>query len=72
MLLQSDSSGVGYVDAGSSYGGTRTLTSALLAVADPRPPTVELTVSTPSTRHLPPNGTVLLKVRTASLTKPYL
>jgi len=67
MLLQSDSSGVGYVDAGSSYGGTRTLTSALLAVADPRPPTVELTVSTPGTRHLPPNGTVLLKVRTASL-----
>ncbi|KOO30774.1 hypothetical protein Ctob_011453 [Chrysochromulina tobinii] len=61
MLLQSDSSGVGYVDAGSSYGGTRTLTSALLAVADPRPPTVELTVSTPGTRHLPPNGTVLLK-----------
>jgi hypothetical protein len=45
----------------------RTLATAFFAVADPRPPTAELMVSTPGARVLLPGGSVPLLVRTISL-----
>jgi len=45
----------------------RTLATAAFAIADPRPPTAELTVATPGARVLLPGGGVPLLVRTISL-----
>ena len=46
----------------------QSLASTTVAVADPRPPTVELHVATPSARVLSPDvGTIPLTIRTASI-----
>ena len=45
----------------------RTLATAIISVADPRPPTADLTVTTPGARVLLPGGSVPLLVRTISL-----
>jgi hypothetical protein len=51
--------------AGTRY--ARTLTSLTVAVADPRPPTVELGVATPASRVLQPGSTIRLVVSTTTM-----
>ena len=62
LTLQLDTSGL-HRPYGEAAG---TVASTTIAIADPRPPTVELQVSSPE-RVIPPNGTLALRVQTRSL-----
>ena len=50
-----------------SSSSSRTLTTATVVVADPRPPTVELVVDTPEARVLAPGGSLNVRMSTHSL-----